>query len=293
MDELEQVVTPLEQVQEETPPSIQEPVVDKVEALRGELRNGRNTGGSTGKAGKGTGRYSISTDKPTRSGNKTTKRSGATSGRNNGKSTGNKRSPVKVSKRVGSDSGRYGNDGSSLADGGIATENRGRQDNTGGGIVRIDDIPERIEAYLPVVEVPEKKPVGRPRKEETPPPPKEKRQFFRQGNVLSPQEVAEYQETLPDALEGFGTDMDRALRWYAEYPDMPPIWEGMTDTELKPIVRLLLKHGQRNPAAAQAVRKIVDASDYVSAASTLVPKFILSSEVVRNKPRKLKKGRTQ
>lgn len=261
-----------------------EQIEDKVEALREELRDGRRVN-QTGKSAIG---YSESADGQTGSSLQTVRRNNRKASADGGSSNSNKRGTNKESERVRPGRRRSSNNGSGDTNRSLETANdTGR---TSGGIERVDDIPERIDNELPLPAIPVsgiKKPVGKPRKEES--EPRVKQPLFKRG-TLSQQEAAEYQEPLEAALVDYGSYADKALRLYTHDPSMPDIWGDLTDLEAKVLARLMIRRGQQNAAAAEVVRNMIQGTDYISAAIIIVPRVMHTAETLRKMPRKKKGG---
>lgn len=261
---------------------------DKVEELRGKLRDGRRASETSA----GVVRHSEGSNGQARS-------SVQVIGRNN--------NPARTDGRINADNDRGSNekpqrirqgrrrsshDDTSPADGneqvtGTATRT--------GSLERIDEIPERIDNEIPApiaqaAPIPIKRPVGRPRKEET--PEKVKTPVFKRG-VLSAGEAQGLQEPLAAALIDYGTYLDKALRMYTADPEMPDIWGDLTDLEASVIGRIMIRRGQRNAAAAELVRNMVEGSDYVNAAVVIVPRAMRTAQTMRAAAPRRGKGKRE
>jgi hypothetical protein len=65
----------------------------------------------------------------------------------------------------------------------------------------------------------------------------------------------------------------------------------MDEEEIETLARMMLRRGQRSPAAANAVRNIVDGADYIDTAVIMVPRVIKTMQQVNKRPRAEKKGK--
>jgi len=265
---------------------------DKIEALREELRNGRRAS----KTSESPKRHSEGSDGPIRSSISPARRDNKAVSRDRAIVADDKRSPKKEPERVGPGGGRHGNDGGGIADGNQQIADSVR--SSVGSIERIDELTERIDNDLPgKEEPPAKRPVGRPRKEvieEAGGVAVKVRDTFlgSKGKTLSAKEAEEMQEPLAAALIDFGGYADRYIRMQAKQPEMPDIWGDLTELEAEILARVMIRRGQKNAAAAEVVRNMVNGSDYISAAVIVVPRVVRTAETLTHE-RKLRKAATK
>lgn len=162
---------------------------------------------------------------------------------------------------------------------------------TVGALTADEPIPSRL-PELPGTA--EKRGPGRPRKE-----PDEESAFakfkapFKEGKVLSKKEVEELREPFMGALRDDFKYLDEALWWWSHDGSEPQIWSDLDNEEIEVIARTMLRRGERSPAAALAVRNIVDGSDYINTAVIMVPRLIKTAQQVNKRPRKEKGKRRE
>lgn len=239
--------------------------MDKVEALREELRNGRRAS----KAGAGVERHREGANRPAGSGIQDAGRDNGAPGRNGAAAPNDQRSSESKSKRKRQGGGRPGNDGGSAADG---SKQAADARATSASIEAVDPVlPPTRDNVIPI----DKKPA------------KERKPLFPKG-LLSAAEAKEYQEPLAAALIDYGGYVDRYLRTRAG-ADMPDIWGDLTQLEADVLARVMIRRGQRNAVAASVVRNVVESSDYVQAIIIVVPRVIKTSEMLVP-PRKRRVG---
>lgn len=114
-------------------------------------------------------------------------------------------------------------------------------------------------------------------------PPATDRRFFK-GGVLSQQEAEELYEPLVVALSDSFGYLDKALWSQCPQLDERPIWSNTTDKEDAAIAKLMLKQGQKSPAAAAAVRTLVDSADYIMVGMAVLPRIGETVEAWRGRP---------
>lgn len=307
-------------VQDSSTTPTTESIDQKVEALRGELRNGRRSH----KASEGSERHGTGANEQTGPGIQAARRNNAAAKGNRSTSSGDKRSPQEESERVGSSSRRPGNNGGSPSDGNQQATDGVRA--SVGSIERIDELTERIDNDLPVkssvtgykedyrrrnafgrgisyhLKTDSSKRItaeewallpsraGSPPSIASAPPLSEKFNFFGKGPVLSAKEAEELREPLIAALIDYGGYADRFIRMQAKEPDLPDIWGDMTELEAGVLARIMIRRGQKNAAAAGVVRTMANSNDYISAAIIVVPRVIRTAETLtaQRKARKVK-----
>lgn len=296
--------------------------MDKVEALREELRNGRRSG----EAGESLVGHSAGPNEQVGSSIQEPGRDNKPTRRNRRTPASYERSIEEKSKRVRQGSGRSGDDGSGAANGDI--QSQGNSGRTISAIERLDEVPERIDNEIPLQE----KPVGRYREDyskterngkyvyylladrtQTITPeqykalPNEKdaktsafangisenikkvgESIFpsSKGTTLSQTEAKELLEPLASAIQDYGGYVDRFLQYRTQEPAMSDIWGDLTELEAQVLARIMIRRGQKNAAAATVVREMVNSSDYVQAAIIIVPRAMKTVEMTRRTSKK-------
>ncbi len=158
-----------------------------------------------------------------------------------------------------------------------------------GGIERADPIPERIDNDLPGQPGAKQKPEKSRLEQAVESGVKLKKQFFRAGKILSEQEAKNLLEPLTQAIMDYGDYGDSYLRGQTHDPTVI-IWGDLTQLEASTIARILIRRGQRNAAAAELVRGMVNGLDYISAAIIVVPRVIRTADTLQRLPKKRKRG---
>jgi hypothetical protein len=165
-----------------------------------------------------------------------------------------------------------------------------------GALERIDDIPERVNNVLSEY----KRGPGRPKKEKSPEQPVEnsaatlKKTLFKEQRVLSQQEIDDYRELLITTIQSYGDYADKLIYLKSEDEFQLPIWGNLTVEEAACLTAILLRLGQRNPAAAATtVRSMIQSVDYIDAAVIVIPRVIATAETLKKrvKPRKERQQR--
>lgn len=115
--------------------------------------------------------------------------------------------------------------------------------------------------------------------------------FFKGGSILSKREAEERAESFVSALENDFQALDQYL-WYRQKTvgietNNQPIWSDLDSEEIEKISGIMLRWGQRNAAAAAAVRGVSESGDYIAVASIFVPRVRNTVDIVRKtrKPR--------
>ena len=117
----------------------------------------------------------------------------------------------------------------------------------------------------------------------------EKVRFFGKGKTLSKEEVSEYSDSLPAALEDYFQAIDDWLwkRQIAAGKDSSeqPVWTNFDEKELERLTKFALKHGQRSTLGAMAVRGVVESSDFVAVGSMFSDRFLETVKIYRETKR--------
>jgi hypothetical protein len=295
---------------------------EKVTALRGALRDGRNsTAVSDASASADTdGRDDDTTFRTAfqdagREGTGPTRNSNEIAG-NDRQFGSNRRSTQAKSKRSGRTNRRSGESDSSTTSPAATTDST--DERTIGRLVTDEVIKERLNPDKPQgsfsTQAPTQPagkggwPKGKPRK------PKDgqaaaggqqgqqetgfKIPLIRKGNVLSPKEVAELTEPFSHALESDFQALDTYLwsrqKSVGQDTHEQPVWTDVDTEELEALTRIMLRWGQHNETAATVVRGVIDASDYVEVGTVFVPRLKRTVDIMREtrKPR-AKRGQVQ
>jgi len=111
-----------------------------------------------------------------------------------------------------------------------------------------------------------------------------KASFFKQG-VLSKEEAEELYEPLVAALGDMFGYADKGLWGLCPQLDERPIWSNTTPREDQALAKMLLKRGQKSPAAALIVRETVNSADYVLVGMMIGPRAIETLQALRERPR--------
>lgn len=121
---------------------------------------------------------------------------------------------------------------------------------------------------------------------------------IRKGNTLSAKEVAELNEPFIHALESDFQAIDTYL-WSRQKSagidtHEQPVWSDLDTEEIEALTRIMLKWGQHNETAATVVRGVIDASDYVEVGTLFIPRITQTVKIMRetHKPR-VKRGQVQ
>lgn len=113
--------------------------------------------------------------------------------------------------------------------------------------------------------------------------------FFGKGKTLSKEEVSEYSDSLPAALEDYFQAIDDWLwkRQIAAGKDSneQPVWTNFDEKELARLTKFALKHGQRSALGAMAVRGVVESSDFVAVGSMFSDRFLETVKIYRETKR--------
>lgn len=105
------------------------------------------------------------------------------------------------------------------------------------------------------------------------------------GSTLSNAEAKEYAEPLAAALVDYGGYLDKFLQMRSGDPLMPDVWGDLTEMEAAVLARIMIRRGQKNAAAAEMVRTLVNGDDYIQSALIVVPRIIKTTEVLRSSRR--------
>ncbi len=106
------------------------------------------------------------------------------------------------------------------------------------------------------------------------------------GTTLTNQEAKDLLAPLANALVDYGGYVDKFLQYRTHDPGMPDIWGDLTELEATVLARLMIRRGQKSPAAAAVVRQMVESDDYIQAAIIVVPRVMRTVEATRRIPRK-------
>lgn len=161
-----------------------------------------------------------------------------------------------------------------------------------------EPIPSRLPESLVTTQEDAKRGRGRPPTKKPDEQPRETpitriSKGFKEGKVLTRKEADEIKEAFIDALRDDFKYLDEALWWYSHDSSEPQIWGDLDDEEIEIIARVLLRRGERSPAAATLVRNVIDASDYVNVAVITVPRTIKTMQQLNKRPPKQKKTKNE
>lgn len=112
------------------------------------------------------------------------------------------------------------------------------------------------------------------------------RKPYLQNKTLTKAEAKDLEEPLLHALTKEFELLDKAIWSYAK--DIPqgqleqPIWSNVAEDDMQSLVNILLKMGQKSPAAATMTRVAVDGSDYVTVGLMFAPRFNSTVQIVRS-----------
>lgn len=299
---------------------------EKVKALRGTLRDGRNST-AVSDAGASTDADNGSDDTAFRTTFQDAGREGTGAIGHSNEAAGddrqpgsNRRSPKTSTKRSGQADRRPSqSDSSTTSD---AAESTATDERAIGRLFSNESIKDRLNPDKPEgnfstqapTEAPEVKkrgiggwPKGKPRKQ------KDSGQgaaggqqqessfkvpIIRKGNVLSSKEVAELNEPFIHALESDFQAIDTYLwsrqKSVGQDSHEQPVWSDLDTEEIEALTRIMLKWGQHNETAATVVRGVIDASDYVEVGTIFIPRITHTVQIMRetHKPR-VKRGQVQ
>jgi hypothetical protein len=257
-------------------------VVDKVTALREELRNGRRASqtGSTHVENTGDRNAESGSVLQIVPGSRGQDSSQGSSNGSAGRSVEEKSLRERSADRRLSESNSRANDPLS----GTTAANA----RSAGRLVAEDPIPSRLPEPQ-VIE--EKRGRGRPPKEPDAQPVKIPHPG-KVGSALSKKEVEDLKEPLMAALRDDCQYLDEFLWWYSKDPEKPQIWSDLDDEEIEVLTRMLLRRGERSPVAANAVRNIVDGADYISTAVIMVPRMIKTMQQTTKRPPRVKREKS-
>lgn len=105
--------------------------------------------------------------------------------------------------------------------------------------------------------------------------------FFSGGATLSKTEASELQESLIEALTDEFEIIDTMLWNYVDDPLKQPIWSDISEKEMLSLSKMILKLGQKSPTIATVARGAVDAKDYVTVATMLIPRVQTTVQKIR------------
>lgn len=118
-----------------------------------------------------------------------------------------------------------------------------------------------------------------------------KDKWYKEAAVLTNEEARELEEPLVAALRDDLSYIDRYL-WYRTGDALKtPVWSDITDVEVKPIARMMLKRAKVSSQAASTVRAVVDGSDYLTTAMAILPRVVLTVDTLKKAPKKERKRR--
>ena len=192
-------------------------------------------------------------------------------------------------KRIRSSSRR-----SSDNDAGSADSDGRAESNTAArisGIERADPIPERFEDLPGQPGEKKEQPQKSKLEQAVEAGVKLKKQFFRAGKILSETEAKNLLEPLTQAIMDYGDYGDQYLRGEAHDATII-IWGDLTLLEAGTLARILIRRGQRNAAAAELVRGMVNGLDYISAAIIVVPRVMRTADTLQRLPKKQRRRGT-
>lgn len=140
-------------------------------------------------------------------------------------------------------------------------------------------------AFDPNAPAQKKKPDPKPKQA------KAKTPIFPKGHVYSKQEAIDKQESLVSALESNFDSLDEYL-WLRQKSvginmDEQPVWSDVDTEEVEALTRLLLRGAQQNELVAVAVDGILDSADYISVATVFGPRIKRTVDIMKatRKPR--------
>jgi hypothetical protein len=271
---------------------MEEKQLDDVAQLRQELRQGREADGrfrKTGQSGEnpfGDGRFTSSQDGsrlevPRKYIKKLERDAEITGNVDSGTQSKPKRDRSKYRRSSDNDI--------STSDGNGRPESSPAARSHVGGIERADPIPERFED-LPGQPGEKKEQPQKSRLEQAVESGvRLKKQFFRAGKILSEQEAKNLLEPLTQAIMDYGDYGDQYLRGQTHDPTVI-IWGDLTLLEAGTLARILIRRGQRNAAAAELVRGMINGLDYISAAIIVVPRVMRTADTLQRLPKKRRRG---
>lgn len=108
---------------------------------------------------------------------------------------------------------------------------------------------------------------------------------FKEGSVLSVAEAKALEEPLLSALDANFTYVDQYIWYRTQDETQAPVWSDMDNEDLQILCSVLLKRGQKSPAAAATVRAIVNTSTYLDVAMLMGPRFIKTVQVLKAAPK--------
>lgn len=117
--------------------------------------------------------------------------------------------------------------------------------------------------------------------------------WFKQGSTLSQAEAKLLEEPLIAALGDDFSYVDEYIWHRCKDEDQIPIWSDLDTEEIQTLARIMLKQGQRNPAAATMVRSLVEGSDYLATLVIVVPRVIKTVDRMKNAPKRVRPVRTR
>ncbi len=117
----------------------------------------------------------------------------------------------------------------------------------------------------------------------------EEPKFFGKGKTLSKEEVDDYTDSLPAALEDYFQAIDDWLwkRQIAAGKDSneQPVWTNFDEKEVARLTKFALKQGQRSAIGAGVVRGVVESSDFVAVGSMFSDRFMQTVKIYRETKR--------
>lgn len=118
-----------------------------------------------------------------------------------------------------------------------------------------------------------------------------KDKWYKESATLSSEEARELEEPLIAALRDDLSYIDRYLWYKTGDVTKSPVWSDITIAEVKPIARMMLKRAKVSGQAASAVRAVVDGSDYLTTAMAILPRIVLTVDILKKAPKKERKRR--
>lgn len=113
---------------------------------------------------------------------------------------------------------------------------------------------------------------------------------FKEGTTLSAGEAKALEEPLIAALLADSYYIDQYI-WYRTKDDtQAPIWSDMDTEDMTKLASIMLKRGQKSPAAAAVVRGMVNSSAYFDAVMLVGPRFIKTVQVLKEAPKVQRPG---
>ncbi len=166
---------------------------------------------------------------------------------------------------TGYDGGRSSNNGSSITNG-------NNQTTRYSGVVRVDP---------PIEDEPKRGP-GRPPIVDTLKDVKSK--IFSKKTTLTAREAQEYLEPLIKAIQDYGGYYDKYIMWRTNDPNMAPIWGNLTVLEAGAYARPMINRALKHPQAAEFVRGMINAQDYVNMAVMSIPRIMTTTQQMKKAP---------